>query len=108
MVNSIISQLLIQPALLLIMLLTQINSGYGSWTAPKTIPGYHPETWPPILMADQKRTVHAFSSQWVGEGENQARVIMYNRGVMTRAGRCQSRSCYPLKKKRAPGCIFGF
>lgn len=59
------------------IILGQLNGGGGRWLTPDTIPGYHMETWPPVLVADQNRTVHAFSSQWVGEGSD--RVIMYNR-----------------------------
>jgi hypothetical protein len=47
------------------------------WTPQRNIPLYHPETEPPILIADQDRTVHAFSSQVIGEAE-QERAIVYN------------------------------
>jgi hypothetical protein len=39
----------------------------GDWVRPQPIPGYGPETDSPVLVADQDQTVHAFSSQWVGE-----------------------------------------
>ncbi len=49
------------------------------WSTPQTIPLYHPETWPPVLVADQNRTIHAFSSQWINEDNGEAlRVIFYN------------------------------
>ena len=47
------------------------------WPPPRNIPIYHPETEPPFLIADQDRTVHAFSSQWIGE-DNQQKAIVYN------------------------------
>jgi hypothetical protein len=67
------------PLLLFIILLGQINGEGNSWSQPDSIPGYHPEAGPPILVADQNRTVHAFSSQWVGENsDTPTRVVMYN------------------------------
>jgi hypothetical protein len=50
----------------------------SGWNPPDIIPGYHTETRPPVLIADQNRTVHAFSSQWIGDGENMSKAIMYN------------------------------
>jgi hypothetical protein len=53
------------------------------WSTPQTIPGYHPETWPPILVADQNRTVHAFSSQWIEDESGQPlRAIVHNRWTL--------------------------
>ena len=54
--------------------LDQISS---SWPLPQQIPGYDPETWPPILLVDSYGTVHAFSSQWLS-GKT-VREIMYNK-----------------------------
>jgi hypothetical protein len=52
----------------------------NQWSPVQTIPGYHSETWPPILIADQNRTVHAFSSQWLGDVQAfSKRAIVYNR-----------------------------
>jgi hypothetical protein len=48
------------------------------WSAPKTIPSYRPDTWPPLLIADRNRTVHAFSYQWIDENES-VQAIVYNR-----------------------------
>jgi hypothetical protein len=50
------------------------------WAPVQVIPGYHPETEPPVLIADQNRRVHAFSSQWIGEENNSqsVRAIVYN------------------------------
>lgn len=51
----------------------------NQWTPQQTIPGYHPETDPPYLIADGNKTVHAFSSQWIGAEEDQAvKAIVYN------------------------------
>lgn len=66
----------------LILLLTvqtfQVKAQDLNWSAPKTIPSYHPGTWPPLLIADQNRTVHAFSTQWIGESES-VQAIVYNK-----------------------------
>lgn len=70
--------------LLLIVLVTfgtqsVAAQGSTSWTTPRTIPGFHHETEPPILIADQNRTVHAFTYQFVDEfSDEPARVIVYN------------------------------
>lgn len=51
----------------------------GEWSSPETIPGYEAETWPPILIADQDRTVHAFTSQWVDiDGGRPIKAIFYS------------------------------
>jgi hypothetical protein len=56
------------------------NSG---WPTPETIPGYDPETWSPILVADRDRTIHAFSSQSVDVGEGvPVSAIFYNRWTL--------------------------
>jgi hypothetical protein len=39
-------------------------------------PSYLDDTFPPILIADQNRTVHAFANQWVGD-ENRQMAIVY-------------------------------
>ena len=55
----------------------------SGWTPQQTIPDYHPETEPPHLIADQNRTVHAFSYQWLSEDEGQAeRAIVYNQWTL--------------------------
>jgi hypothetical protein len=54
-----------------------------AWSVPQTIPGYDPATVSPILIADQDRTVHAFSSQWVSNpGEDPIRAIVYNKWTL--------------------------
>lgn len=49
-----------------------------AWSQVSTIPGYGSETNPPLLIADQDNTVHAFASQWVGD-EDPLVAITYNR-----------------------------
>lgn len=52
------------------------------WMPQQTIPNYHLETAePPYLIADQNRTVHAFSHQQVGEGEKEIAII-YNQWTL--------------------------
>lgn len=56
---------------------------FDQWSTPQTIPLYHPETWPPILIADQNRTVHAISSQWIDNGSGTyVREIVYNQWTL--------------------------
>jgi hypothetical protein len=49
------------------------------WSVPLRIPGFNQKTEPPIMIADHNQTVHAFSSQWFGEKENNPQCeIVYN------------------------------
>jgi hypothetical protein len=43
------------------------NQGLNQWSPPQTVPGYGDETNPPVRVADQNRTVHAFTSQRLGK-----------------------------------------
>ena len=53
------------------------------WAAPQTIPGYEPGTWPPILIADQNRTIHAFSDQWIDTSDGESNLlIVYNQWTL--------------------------
>ena len=53
------------------------------WTSPQTIPGLNLESIPPILIADQNRTVHAFSSQWLDLADGSAvKAIVYNQWTL--------------------------
>lgn len=53
------------------------------WSPSERIPDFQSETWPPLMVADQNRTVHAFSSQWLGEDEGDpVRAIMYNQWTL--------------------------
>ena len=55
------------------------------WSQPRTIPLYQLGILPPVLVADQNRTVHAFSSQLI-DLDNGAtlRVIFYNQWSLAR------------------------
>ena len=54
----------------------------SSWSPQQRIPGYDNDTWPPILIADQNRMVHAFSNQWLNKSEgSDVRAIIYNRWI---------------------------
>lgn len=71
--------------LLLLVFTNQSRTGLtpalqeSQWPVPQTIRGYDPETWPPLLIADQNHTVHAFSYQWLTvPGGEPIRVIVYN------------------------------
>ncbi len=56
----------------------------NQWTPQQTIPNFHYNTNPPYLVADQNRTVHAFSTQWLGEDEGTpVRAIVYNQWTLT-------------------------
>jgi hypothetical protein len=49
------------------------------WTTPQQIPNLDDETVRLVLVPDQNRTVHMFTSQWIGEDEGRPqRVIMYS------------------------------
>jgi hypothetical protein len=49
------------------------------WSVPQKIPLYYHDMSPPILIADQNRIVHAFSSQWiVNDDNNPFRAVVYN------------------------------
>ncbi|MFN8445504.1 MAG: sialidase family protein [Caldilineaceae bacterium] len=50
----------------------------NGWAAQQHIPGYLPDTLPPILLADQNRTVHAFASQGTDAGDT-GKAIIYSR-----------------------------
>lgn len=53
------------------------------WSVPQIIPGFDMGAWPPILIADQNRQVHAFSSQWVEQGDGTSiSSIVYNRWTL--------------------------
>lgn len=48
----------------------------GGWAPDARVPGYLDDTYPPVLVADRDRTVHAFASQWVESGIR-SRAIVY-------------------------------
>lgn len=53
------------------------------WAPQAQIPGYADDTVPPFMVADQNKTVHAFTSEWIGEGDidlgEKQRVIYYSK-----------------------------
>ena len=63
----------------------QVKAQDFRWSAPKRIPSYPSEMIPPILIADQNRTVHAFSSQGVDRtGSETVQAIVYNQWTLER------------------------
>ncbi len=46
------------------------------WSSDAQVPGYLDGTFPPVLLADHNRTVHAFASQWV-ENDGRRHAIVY-------------------------------
>jgi hypothetical protein len=68
----------------LILLLTVITAGLNfpvqaqpasQWAADQKVPGYLDDTFTPYLLADQNRTVHAFASQWIDEGDRRLAIV---------------------------------
>jgi hypothetical protein len=53
----------------------------SSWSVPQTIPGYDDETLPPVLIPDQNRTVHAFTTQPV-DADRPETAVFYNKWTM--------------------------
>ena len=47
----------------------------GQWAADHRIPGYLDDTFTPLLLADQNRTVHAFASQWIDDGSRRLAIV---------------------------------
>ena len=45
------------------------------WVADRRVPGYLDDTFTPYLLADQNRTVHAFASQWIDDGDRRLAII---------------------------------
>lgn len=46
-----------------------------NWAPARRIVGYDDDVLPPYLVADQNKTVHAFTSQWVGDEERQLAIV---------------------------------
>lgn len=65
---------------ILIVVAPALGQEVNQWSPQRTIPGYHPETEPPVLIADQNGTVHAISSQWLGDQEDPSvkKAVVYN------------------------------
>jgi hypothetical protein len=63
----------------------RLASQETQWSIPQKVPLYQADTYPPILVADQQRTIHAFSSQWIGlESDEPVRAIFYNQWTLER------------------------
>lgn len=63
-----------------LLLPSTVHLQNDGWSIPQIIPGYDKSAWPPILIADQNRQVHAFSSQWINDGSGSSfSAIVYNR-----------------------------
>jgi hypothetical protein len=60
---------------------TASSQGAHNWSPQQRVPGYAGDTLPPYLVADQNRTVHAFTSQWVGE-DNPQLAVVYNQWTL--------------------------
>jgi hypothetical protein len=45
------------------------------WASDRQVPGYLEDTFTPFLLADQNRTVHAFTSQWIDDGSRRLAVV---------------------------------
>ncbi len=56
----------------------------GAWAPDARVPGYLDDTFPPFLVADRNQTVHAFTSQWVNDGDRSRQAIVYRQ--WSRAG----------------------
>jgi hypothetical protein len=78
-----LSQFTLFPIFLALVIANRVlipNFEMENWSPQQRIPGYENNTWPPILIADQNRTVHAFSYQWLSaEDGTSVRPIEYNK-----------------------------
>lgn len=45
------------------------------WLADQKVPGYLDDTFTPLLIVDQNRTVHAFASQWINDGGRRQGIV---------------------------------
>jgi len=61
---------------------TSIQTQDLQWASPSTIPGLDLTNYPPILVADQNKTVHAFSTQWVDNPNGAIRAIVYSQWTL--------------------------
>jgi len=58
---------------------SQVEAQSFQWSPAQIIPGYSLDDKPPILVADQNRTVHAFTSEWLSlDGAASVKGIIYN------------------------------
>jgi hypothetical protein len=71
---------------LLVILLTggnlsPVSQEVYKWSPQQRIPDYQNRSYPTFFLADQNKTVHAFSSQWIGEDVT-SRAIIYNKWTL--------------------------
>jgi hypothetical protein len=52
-----------------------LAQGTPSWSPQQRIPGFSNDTNPPVLIADKNKTVHAFTSQQVGDTGKEIAVV---------------------------------
>lgn len=58
----------------------QVDKQNVQWSPAQTIPGYGLDDLPPVLIADQNRTVHAFTSEWLSlNGDSSVKGVVYSR-----------------------------
>ena len=72
---------LLIASLILILKTPKVNAQAQEeepWSPARNIPLYHPETSTPYLIADENRTIHVFSSQYI-DSEGGVRAIFYNK-----------------------------
>lgn len=73
--------LLVGMALLCLVNRTAAQESAG-WPSDKSIPDYQAETDTPVLVVDQNRTVHAFSSQWLEDSGKSIKAVVYNQWTL--------------------------
>ena len=78
----------VRALLILLLLILPVAASVSaqtveSWSIPQRIPGYEGDVVPPVLIADQNRTVHAFTNQLVGD-DNPDQAVTYRQWTMAR------------------------
>jgi len=55
--------------------ITAQADGIGQWAPDARVPGYLDDTFTPFLVVDQDKTIHAFVSQWIDDGDRRLAII---------------------------------
>ncbi|MBK8047619.1 MAG: hypothetical protein IPK16_11145 [Anaerolineales bacterium] len=80
------ASLMVVLAAVVALATVQVALGALNWDPARPIPGFLARTLPPIMIADDNRTVHAFASQFVGDGDDEEdyveRVIVYRQWTL--------------------------
>ena len=85
LLRSFIRLIFIIPLTIALNITTSSVIAVNTWSPQERVPVYDDSTEPPYMVADQNQTVHAFASQWVGEGEGNPEVaIVYNQWSLER------------------------